>query len=189
MSLAIPAQPVVFDRVARSPLANIALVLGSAAFIGLAAQISIPIPGTPVPLTGQTFAVLFVAAAAGLGRGVASTLVYAVLGCLGVPWFAEGSSGIRAVSFGYIIGFIAASALVGYLARLGWSRTIPKTFVAMLLGSMVIYAIGVPWLKFAADVTWTQAISLGLIPFILGDILKALLAAGIFRGIWIKLDR
>lgn len=175
---------VIVDGFARTALSNLVAVVAGAAFIGLAAQISIPLSWTPVPLTGQTFAVLLVGAAAGLRRAVAATLLYAVLGLVGVPWFAGHSSGFVTVTFGYIIGFVAAAALVGWLAERGWTRRPWLTFAAMLLGDLVIYAIGVPWLKAALGVSWGTAFTLGMTPFLLGDLVKAALATGVFAAAW-----
>jgi biotin transport system substrate-specific component len=187
VSLTAPAPRVVLDPFARSLVSNVVIVLAGAAFIGLAAQVSIPIPGTPVPVTGQTFAVLLVGAAAGLWRGIASTALYAVVGLAGVPWFAGGAHGMTA-SFGYIVGFVLAAAVVGALAERGWTRTPWRTFASMLVGSAVIYAVGVPWLKAALGVTWAKAFALGLTPFLVGDLLKAALAAGIFTLAWRWID-
>lgn len=188
MSLTATAPRVVLDPLARTWVGNVVLVLAGAAFIGLAAQVSLPIPGTPVPVTGQTFAVLLVGAAAGLWRGVASTALYAVVGLAGVPWFAGGASGMVTATFGYILGFVLAAAVVGLLAQRGWTRSPWRTFASMLVGSAVIYAVGVPWLKAAVGVTWSQAVSLGLTPFLVGDLLKAALAAGIFTLAWRWID-
>jgi biotin transport system substrate-specific component len=179
---------VILDPVARTGVANLAVVLAGAIFIGLAAQISIPLPGTPVPITGQTFAVLFVGAAAGLWRGVAATTLYAALGLAGIPWFAGGTSGYVTATFGYILGFVAAAAVVGRLAQLGWTRRPWQTFVAMILGDLVIYLIGVPWLKAALGVSWSTALTLGLAPFLIGDLIKATLAAGLFAVAWSRIN-
>ncbi len=104
-------------------VANIVLVLGGSAFVGISAQVIIPLPFTPVPLTLQTFAVLLVGAALGTWRGVASMVVYAAVGIAGVPWFSGGSSGWGGASFGYILGFIVAAGVVGRLAERGATLT------------------------------------------------------------------
>lgn len=193
MALATPAPGVLADAFPRSAVRNVLLVLGGAAFVGLAAQIAIPLPFTPVPLTGQTFAVLLTAAALGTWRGVASMLLYAVMGLAGVPWFAEGSSAFRdgalVVSFGYVLGFIAAAALVGWLAERGNTRTPLRTAGLMVLGNLVIYAIGSMWLAGAIDVAFGKALQLGVQPFLLGDALKVALAAGLFPLAWRAVER
>ena len=109
MAVAAPAPAVLGDYVARTRVATVALVLGGAAFVGISAQVAIPLPFTPVPLTLQTFAVLLVGAALGTWRGIASMVVYAAAGTAGVPWFSAGSSGWGGASYGYILGFIVAA--------------------------------------------------------------------------------
>jgi biotin transport system substrate-specific component len=191
MSVATPA--VLADAIPRSAVRNVVLVLVGAAFVGLAAQVAIPLPWTPVPLTGQTFAVLLTAAALGTWRGVASMLLYAALGLAGVPWYAGGSSAFRdgalVVSFGYVVGFVAAAAVVGYLAERGATRTAPRTAGLMVLGNVVIYAIGATWLAGALGVSLSRALELGVQPFLLGDALKVALAAGLFPLAWRAVDR
>lgn len=168
---------------------QITLVLGGAAFVGLAAQIAIPLPFTPVPLTLQTFAVLLAGAALGSLRGVLSMTVYAAAGIAGVPWFAEGSSGLAMPSFGYIVGFIVAAGIVGRIAQGGATRTVWSTAGLMVLGNLVIYAVGVTWLKFAIDATWATALQLGVAPFLIGDVVKIALAAGLLPLTWSGLKR
>jgi len=168
---------------------DVALVLGGAAFVGLAAQLSVPLPFTPVPVTGQTFAVLLAGAALGWQRGMASMLLYLLAGAAGVPWFAAGSSGASAPSFGYIVGFVIAAAVVGRLAGAGADRTPLRTAGLMVLGNVVIYLIGVPWLAVALGVSPAQAVALGLTPFLLGDAVKIAIAAGLLPAGWRLLDR
>lgn len=190
------AQPAVLadvwtDRAegARSLARQAILVLGGAAFVGLAAQVAIPLPFTPVPLTLQTFAVLLAGAALGSLRGVIAMSLYAVAGIAGVPWFAQGSSGFAAPSFGYILGFIIAAGIVGRIAEHGATRTVWRTAGLMVVGNLVIYAVGVTWLKFAIDVTWAKALELGVAPFLLGDAIKIALAAGLLPLAWAGLRK
>jgi biotin transport system substrate-specific component len=182
---ATPVRPgqVLADLLPAFRVRDVALVLGGAALTGIAAQIAVPVPGSPVPVTGQTFAALLVGTTLGARRGVSSLAVYALAGLAGVPWFADGTSGIG-VSFGYILGMILASAVVGALARRGADRSVPRTAGAMLLGEAVIYAVGVPYLAFAADLTASQAIAAGLTPFLIGDAVKAALAMGLLPTAW-----
>lgn len=182
---AVPARTgqVLADLLPVSRVRDAALVLGGAALTGIAAQIAVPVPGSPVPVTGQTFAALLVGTALGAGRGLAALLVYAVAGLAGVPWFAEGGSGVS-VSFGYILGMLLASAAVGALARRGADRSMPRMAGTMLLGEAIIYAIGVPYLALAADMSASAAIAAGLTPFLLGDALKAALAMGVLPTAW-----
>ncbi|MGA1145450.1 MAG: biotin transporter BioY [Candidatus Nanopelagicales bacterium] len=189
MAIATPAPRVLADVVAHTRVANLALILGGAAFVGVTAQIVIPLPFTPVPLTLQTFAVLLVGAALGTWRGVASMVVYAAAGSAGVPWFSAGSSGAGGASYGYILGFIVAAGVVGRLAERGATLTPLRTAGLMVVGNLVIYSIGVTYLKFAIDVPWSTALALGVVPFLLGDALKIALAAGLLPGTWRLLSR
>jgi biotin transport system substrate-specific component len=173
---------------ARSAARDIALVLGGAALTGIAAQISLPVPGSPVPVTGQTLAALLVGTALGTRRGVAAMSLYLVAGLAGVPWFAAGSSG-TGVTLGYVIGFILAGALVGELARRGADRSPLRTAAAMVLGSLAIYAVGVPYLAVSLHVGLGRAASLGLYPYLLGDALKVALAMGLLPAAWKLLGR
>ena len=189
MSTTLPAPRVIGDVFAKGIARNIALVVAGAALIGLCAQLYVYLPGNPVPITGQTFAVLFVAAGLGLGRGVSATILYAVGGLVGVPWFAQGTSGLVSATFGYILGFILAAAVVGYLAERGWTSRAWRTAVVMVIGNVVIYAVGVTWLKTATGMGWSKAISLGMTPFLVGDAIKIALAAGAFTAAWAIIRR
>ena len=189
MALTAPQPRVLADVVAHTWIRQIALVGGAAAFVGLSAQIAIPLPFTPVPLTLQTFAVLLSAAALGSLRGVLAMGLYALVGIAGVPWFAQGSSGYSAPSFGYIVGFILAALVVGRIAEHGATRTAVRTAALMILGNLVIYAVGVTWLKFAIGVDWVTAISLGAIPFLIGDAIKIAAAAGLLPFTWRRLRK
>lgn len=193
MALTSPAPRVLADTIPGSVVRDVVLVLGGAAFVGLAAQVVIPLPFTPVPVTGQTFAVLMVGAALGTFRGLISMAIYLIAGLIGMPWFASGSAaftdGALTASFGYIAGFVAAAALVGFLAERGWTRTPWHTAAAMVLGNVVIYAIGVTWLKFALAASWSDAVAWGLTPFLGGDVLKIALAAGLFPAAWLGLRK
>ncbi|MFE7194236.1 biotin transporter BioY [Kitasatospora sp. NPDC057541] len=168
---------------------DLALVAGGTALTGLAAQLSVNVPGSPVPVTGQTFAALLVGTALGSRRGVASLGLYLLAGMAGVPWFAEGASGWSMPSLGYAIGFVLAAGLVGALARRGADRSPVRTAAAMVLGSLAIYAVGVPYLAFALDVPMARAAELGLYPYLVGDALKAALAAGALPLAWKLLGR
>ena len=161
-----------------------ALVAGSALFVGLAAQIAVPLPGTPVPVTGQTFAVLLAGAALGWGRAALGMALYLVAGMAGVPWFVDGQSGTGAPTLGYVIGFVVAAAVVGRLAERGGDRTPLRTVGTMALGTAIMYAAGVPYLMAALGVDAAKAVELGMTPFLAGDALKVLLAAGLLPAAW-----
>lgn len=185
----LPTRRVLADAVPGGLARDVALTLGTAAFVGLAAQIAVPLPFTPVPVTGQTFAVLLAGAALGPVRGLLGMAVYLLAGGLGLPWFADGTAGWAGASFGYVIGFVAVGAVVGELARRGWDRTPARTVALMVVGNLVIYAFGVPWLMAAVNVGFGEALSLGVIPFLIGDALKVLLAAGLLPTAWRFVNR
>ncbi|GAA2257493.1 MULTISPECIES: biotin transporter BioY [Kitasatospora] len=168
---------------------ELALVVGGAALTGLAAQFSVPVPGSPVPVTGQTFAALLVGTALGARRGAASLALYLLAGMAGMPWFAEGSSGFAMPSLGYAIGFVLAAALTGAFARRGADRSAPRTAMAMVLGNLAIYAVGVPYLAASLHVSLAKAADLGLYPYLIGDALKVLLAMGALPLTWKLLRR
>lgn len=161
-----------------------ALVAGAAAFVGLAAQVAVPLPGTPVPVTGQTFAVLLAGAALGFGRAGLAMLLYLLAGMAGVPWFTDGGSGTSVPTLGYVVGFVVAAAAVGALARRGGDRTPLRTVGTMLVGTSIMYAAGVPYLMASLDVGLGRALDLGVAPFLAGDALKVLLAAGLLPAAW-----
>ncbi|MQY32509.1 Biotin transporter BioY2 [Streptomyces sp. RB17] len=175
---------VLADLLPASRVRDAALVVGGAVLTGLAAQVAVPVPGSPVPVTGQTFAALLVGTALGARRGFLSLALYALAGVAGVPWFADGTSGAASVSFGYVLGMLLASAAVGALARRGADRSPLRTAGTMLLGEAVIYAVGVPYLALAAHLSLSQAVAAGLTPFLFGDALKAALAMGALPTAW-----
>ncbi len=182
MTTAFANPRVVADALPRNPATQMLLVVCGATFIGLSAQLYSYLPGNPVPITGQTFAVLLTAAALGVSRGVAATVLYAAAGLAGFPWFAGSTSGLVVASLGYIVGFGVAAAIVGALAQRVGTASPVRTFLTMLAGSAAIYAIGVPWLMAADGLDWGTALALGAAPFLLSDLIKAGLAAGIFAA-------
>lgn len=181
---------VLADLLPGSLVRDVALVVGGAALTGLAAQGSVPIPGSPVPLTLQGFAVLTVGAALGWQRAALSMLLYVGVGMAGVPWFAGGASGGFALpSFGYLLGFVVAATAVGALARRGADRSVKQTALTMALGIAIIYAVGVPYLALSLDVGAWEALKLGMVPFLVGDTLKVVAAAGLLPVTWRLMDR
>jgi biotin transport system substrate-specific component len=165
---------------------HLALILLGTATIALSAQVYIATQ--PVPFTGQTFGVLLTAGALGFRRGLLATLLYLALGAVGLPIFAEGKHGVDwliGATGGYLAGFVVASAIVGRLAELGWDRNLLGSVGAMAIGSVAIYAVGVPWLAYRAfDGDLGQAINVGMVPFLLFDALKLGLAAVAFPAAW-----
>lgn len=175
---------VLADLVPGALVRDVALVAGAAALTGIAAQIAIPLPFTPVPISMQTFTVLLAGAALGPLRGGLSMLLYLVAGVAGVPWFSDQHSGWEFATFGYIIGFVVAATLVGALARLEADRTVLGAVVLMVLGNLVIYVFGVAWLASSRPADLPTALGLGLWPFLVGDALKIALAAGLLPAAW-----
>ena len=172
----------------------VATVIAGSLFIAGLAQVSIRLPFTPVPITGQTLGVLLVGASLGPFLGTASVGLYLLEGAIGLPFFAGGESGLTVLGAasatgGYLWGFVLAATLVGWLSRQGWDRSIRSSIGAMFLGEVVIYAVGVPWLMAAVDVPLTKGLELGLYPFVIGDTLKLLVAAGVLPAIWKVLRR
>jgi len=171
---------VLADLLPGSRVRDAVLVTVFAAVIGLSAQLAVPLPFTPVPVTGQTFAVLLGAAALGAGRATLGTSLYLVLGVAGVPWF----TGTGGASFGYIVGFVAAALIVGRLARLGNDRTVARTVALMVVGNLAIYAFGVTGLALVLDVGLGEALALGVVPFLIGDAVKLALATALLPATW-----
>lgn len=166
------------------------LIAAGALIVALTAQVYIPT--TPVPFTGQTFGVLVVGGALGFRRGAAALGLYLVIGLVGVPVFSEGDSGtatLFGVTGGYLLGFVAAAAVVGRMAELGWDRRIGGAMAAMLLGTAIIYAIGVPWLKAVTGMSWADSVANGLTPFLIWDTAKLAIAAALFPLAWWMIGR
>ena len=179
-----PRSLVLADLVPGGVVRDMALVAAAAALTGAAAQMAVPLPFTPVPLSLQTFTVLLSAAALGPVRATSAMLVYLLAGMAGVPWFSDQTSGWGFPSFGYVVGFVAAAGLVGALARRGSDRSARGAIGTMVAGNLMIYAVGVPYLALAIGVGLPQAIALGVAPFLIGDALKILLAAGLLPAAW-----
>ena len=166
-------------------LRDLSLIAIGALFVAALAQVIIPLPFTPVPLTGQTFAVLLLGAALGSKRGAASLALYTAMGALGLPFFAGGASGLAYMSgptLGYLVGFLVAAYVVGLLAEQGWERSVRTSLLPFLAGTLVIYIFGAGWL--AILFSFEQALALGVLPFLVGDTLKMLLAALALPAAW-----
>lgn len=187
--------PVTSTRVS-ARVRDAALVVGFALFTALAAQVSISLGFTPVPLTGQTFAVLTSGVVLGWRRGALSQALYWAMGLVGLPFYASGDGGWKSgtgATLGYFIGFIVASALIGYLAERRADRNFASSLSAMAMGTVVIYVFGVAWLAHKVNVPVatgdTNAISLGVTPFLIGDLLKMLVAGSLAPAAWALLGR
>jgi len=190
MSQAEEGSMVMAERIWPRSGARREIVIGLAGIVllGLAAQVQIPLE--PVPITGQTFGVLLIGALLGARRGALTVGGYVAAGVAGLPIFAGGAAGIGRLfgpTGGYLIGFIAAAWIVGWLSERGWDRRLGTAAAAMLLGTTAIYIFGLAWL--AVFVGWGQVIALGLAPFVMGDLLKLALAALALPGGWAVLGR
>ncbi|MGH9068996.1 MAG: biotin transporter BioY [Acidimicrobiales bacterium] len=179
-----PEPAVLGDLLPGVLLRDVGLVVGAAGLVGLLAQASVHLPFTPVPVTGQTLGVLLAGTALGWKRGAAAMALYGLAGLAGVPWFAGYASGYVGASFGYVVGFVACAALCGWLAERRADRSLLRSVPAMVAGEVVMYAIGVAWLAWSLHVGVGKALSLGLVPFLPGDAVKAALAAGLLPGAW-----
>jgi biotin transport system substrate-specific component len=171
-------------------LRHVILIALGALVIALSARLVIPT--VPVPFTGQTLAVLLVGGALGFRRGSAAVLLYLAIGALGAPIYAESKAGLAVIggaTGGYLIGFVVAAGLVGRLAELGWDRRLPGALVAMTVGTAVIYAIGVPWLKITTGLPWSEAVAVGMTQFLIWDLAKACIAGAAFPIAWWLIGR
>lgn len=180
---AVEPRGVLANPIARTTL----LVVGGALFVALTAQIRIPLPFTPVPITGQTLGVLLVGGLLGSRSGAASLLLYLLMGFVGLPFFTAGSSGIEylfGATGGYLVAFPIAAALMGWLAERGWDRRVSTTALAMVLGNLVIYVLGAGWLAFGVGLGLTAALASGVIPFLIGDLIKIALVGVALPGGW-----
>lgn len=179
---------VISDRaLPRTALVSVLLVVTAAVLTALAAQWRIVLPFTPVPITGQTFAVLLTGAALGWKLGAGGQLLYVGVGAIGAPVFSDGSGGIEVIAGatgGYLIGFIIAAALVGWMAEHRQDRTFATMFTAFMLGSVVIYLFGVAGLMISTGMAASAAVEAGVVPFLLGDLIKGSAAGLLLPGAW-----
>ena len=170
---------------------HILLVFAGTLIVAVSAQVVIPTQ--PVPFTLQSFGVLTVGAALGFRRGALALLLYLAVGAIGLSVFAPGATQgfarIVGQTGGYLVGFVVAAAIVGRLAELGWDRRIGGSLAAMAIGTAVIYAIGVPWLKVVSGISWEAAVAGGMTKFLIWDAAKLAVAAGIFPVAWWLIGR
>ncbi|MEV0645757.1 biotin transporter BioY [Phytomonospora sp. NPDC050363] len=161
------------------------LVLGGAGLVGLSAQVAVEIPAiSPVPFVATTLTALLLGAAYGPVRAALTFSLYLLAGMAGVPWFTDGNSGTGIVSLGYVIGFLAAGVVVGELARRGGDRTPLRTIGTMIIGNLVIYAFGVPYLIAASGMDISTGLYKGAAVFLVGDLIKLAIAAALLPGAW-----
>ena len=173
-------------------LTDALLVLAGTGLVSASAQVSIPLPFTPVPITGQTFAVVLVGAALGALRGATSLLLYVGIGILGAPVYADQTHGwdvFTGPTGGYLVGFIAAAALTGRLAERHWDRRFPSSVAATLSGNVLIYVPGLFWLAHVIGTNLEGTLEAGLYPFVVGDLLKLYLAGALLPVAWRLVER
>lgn len=193
MQATIPSRVITARVLPTSTTWTVLLTVGFALLTAAAAQVRIPLPFTPVPITGQTFAVLLSGAALGATWGGASQLLYVLMGAVGLPFFAGGQGGLTyatGATAGYLVGFIVAAVVVGYLAEHRQDRTVSGAIPAFLTGNLIIYAFGVPWLYNSVEsiTSGEAALAAGFTPFIFGDVVKIVLAGLLLPAAW-KLAR
>ena len=184
----------VFPR--SSALTQALFVVGGIGFIALLAQISIPVPGSPVPVTGQTLAVLLIGTTYGARLGFITFASYLLAGIAGAPIFAHsatsanhGIARLTGATGGYLVGMLVASLLLGYLADRKADQKFKTSFPALLLGDVVIFAFGLTWLHASLDMTWAQTFKAGFTPFILGEALKIAITATSLPLVWRRISR
>lgn len=186
-----PGRPTLADRlVRRSRATDVVLIAAGAGLVAIAAQLTVPL--WPVPITGQTLAVLVVGSVLGAVRGALSMVLYAVLGIVGLPVFGDAAHGLGVVAGptgGYIIGFVGAAALTGWLAQRSWDHKLLGACLSFGAGTLVTFAIGLPWLSAVLGLNLEQTLAAGLYPFLIGGVIKALLAAGFIRLAWFGIGR
>jgi len=177
---------VLADAIPGARVRDFLLVCGGATLTIVGAQVSIPVPPSPVPVTGQTLAVIIAGASLGARRGMLSQLLYVCLGLM-LPVYADGGQGFEVLwgaSGGYLVGFVLAAGLVGWFAECGYDRKPVIAFTGFVLGQAAIFGIGVPWLKIVTEMSWSEAIHNGFTIFIVGGLIKAALAGLAVPAAW-----
>ena len=184
----------VFPR--SSALTQVLFVAAGVAFISLLAQIAIPVPGSPVPVTGQTLAVLLIGTTYGARLGVLTFATYLLAGIAGAPIFApsatsanHGIDRLIGATGGYLVGMLVASLVLGYLADRKADQKFRTSFPALLLGDVIIFTFGLLWLQQTLDLSWSKTIAAGFTPFILGEALKIAITATSLPLIWRRISR
>ena len=183
---AVLSRPVLADALPGARVRDVLLVVAGALLTAVCAQISIKVPGSPVPITGQTFAVVLAGASLGSVRGGLSQLLYLLLGFV-APVYAGGDHGISVLlgsNGGYIVGFVLAGYATGLIAERGGDRRVLSAFAAFAVGQLLIFGVGVPWLKAYTSMSWATAIHEGFTIFILGGVIKAALAGLLMPSAW-----
>lgn len=195
MSLQVaPLRSAVITR--STGLTNALFIVGGISFLSLLAKISIPVPGSPVPVTGQTLGVLIIGTTYGALLGSTTFALYLLAGVLGAPIFAPseslpsyGLARLTSATGGYLVGMLLASLLLGYLADRRADQKFKTSYISLLSGTAIIFIFGVSWLKISLGMSWSAAIAAGLTPFILGEALKIAITATSLPLIWRKISK
>jgi biotin transport system substrate-specific component len=180
----------VFPR--STALTQALFLVGGIGFIALLAQISIPVPGSPVPVTGQTLGVLLIGTTYGARLGLLTFASYLLAGIAGAPIFAGSTHGFEKVTGatgGYLVGMLVASLLLGYLADRKADQKFKTSFPALLLGDLVIFTFGLTWLHASLDLSWAATFKAGFTPFIFGEALKIAITATSLPLVWRRISR
>lgn len=183
---------VLADLLPASRVREVALVAAGVAVMALLAQVVVPVPGSPVPITGQTLGLVLVATTLGPARSVTVMGLYVAAALVGLPFYSEAGGGYEVVvgaTGGYVLGFLPAAYLIGRAARLGADRHFVKALPLFVAGQLVVFAVGVPWLALTTGMDAAAAVAAGFTPFLLGGAVKALVAAAVVPGIWRALGR
>lgn len=170
-----------------SALTQSALVLGGTAFLAVMAQISLPIPGSPVPVTGQTLGALLLGTAYGASLGFTTFATYLLVGIVGAPVFASGGHGfarLTSATGGYLVGMLLASLVTGFLANLTWDRKLRTSVLTMIFGDVLVFSAGLYWLHHITHQSWNWVFAKGFSPFIPGEILKIAIASTALPLVW-----
>ncbi|MSY98761.1 MAG: hypothetical protein F2698_01090 [Actinobacteria bacterium] len=166
---------------------QISLILSGTVFLAAMAQISFPIPGSPVPFTGQTLGVLLLGTAYGASLGFSTMAFYLLMGILGAPIFASGSHGLERVvgaTGGYLVGMLLSTLVIGALAGRKWDQKIKTVIPTMLIGNVIVFSVGLFWLHQYTGESWSWTFEKGLTPFILGELLKIAIASTTLPVVW-----
>ena len=181
----------VFPR--STALTHAAFIVGGTLFIAALAQIAIPVPGSPVPVTGQTLAVYLIGTTYGARLGFATFSTYLLAGIAGAPVFApaatQGLARLTGATGGYLIGMLVATLILGALADRKADQKFKTSFPALILGSVIVFAFGLIWLNVSLNLTWAQTISAGLTPFIFGEVIKIAITATSLPLIWRRISK
>jgi biotin transport system substrate-specific component len=181
----------VFPR--STALTHATFIVGGTFFIAALAQIAIPVPGSPVPVTGQTLAVYLIGTTYGARLGFATFSTYLLAGIAGAPVFApaatQGLARLTGATGGYLIGMLIAVLVLGALADRKADQKFKTSFPALIFGSVIVFAFGLIWLNVSLNLTWAQTISAGLTPFIFGEVIKIAITATSLPLIWRKISK